>query len=151
MLTLLWYQTKVCLLLLLLLVSDRTVTKIRRDEQILWAKGFDCQNNFVLTLVGIWVSRWKKCGHRVNFGSLNRELCLNAQNKTSRKWHVNNLVVFLAIWFSSAALLFVNSKFYVLTSDDCTVELHYPSTIWKGISQVLKQFLVNIFFIFMYI
>lgn len=76
------------------------------------------------------------------------ELCLNAQNKTWRKWSVNNLVVSLAIWCSSAALLFVNFKFYVPTNDDCTVELHYPFTVWKGISEVLKQFSGKLFFFF---
>lgn len=36
-------------------------------------------------------------GHRVNFGSLNGELCFSALNKTSRKGNVNNSVVSLEI------------------------------------------------------
>lgn len=49
----------------------------------------------------------------------------------------------LAIWLSSAALLLVNFKFGVPTNDACTVEIHNPFTVWKGINEVLKQFSDN--------
>lgn len=39
----------------------------------------------------------------------------------------------------------MNSKFYVLANDDYTVEPHYPFTIEKGISQVLKRFSDKLF------
>lgn len=93
-----------------------------------WAKGFVCQ--FVLTPVVIeWI-----------LVLLNWELYFSALSKTSKKWYVNNSVVSLAIWLSSAALFFVNFKFGVPTNDACTVEIHNPFALWKGISQVLKQF-----------
>lgn len=83
-------------------------------------------------------------GHRVNFGSLNWELCFSALNKTSRKWDVSNSVASLAIWLSSAALFFLNFKFGVPTNDACTAEIHNPFAVWKGITEILKQFSENL-------
>lgn len=40
----------------------------------------------------------------------------------------------------------MNFKFDVLTNDVCTIEVHNPFTVWKGITQVLKQFSETFFF-----